>query len=66
MNWSQACAYWERGAISTADLAYVARDLFSFDQGILDDTLAVIAEADPAAYARIYPVPAASQAPLGR
>lgn len=74
MDWAQACAYWERGAISTADLARTAYDLFEGEE--LDDVLHEIAAADPAAYCTVMGIrelafadpfePAGAPAPQGR
>lgn len=63
MNWDQACAYHDRGAISTADLYRVAHELFEGEA--LQDVLCDIAYGDLAAQPFIQS-PAAPQAPLGR
>lgn len=58
MDWDQACAYWDNGAISTTDLTRIAHDLFEGEA--LEDALFEIA-ACPAAQG--LPVYAAPQAP---
>lgn len=62
MDWEQACAYWDNGAISTADLYRLAHEMFT---GVaLDDVLADIAYTDLAAQPFIEPPSA--PAPAGR
>lgn len=45
MTWDQACAYWDRGAISTDNLRRVAHDLFEGD--VLDDVIRDIDTVEP-------------------
>lgn len=58
MDWQQACAYHERGAISTADLMRVAHELFEGDT--LED---VLCDLSATHWAAPYPVHAGAPSP---